>query len=120
MIHNLFDRIVRKPPVLFPLVALFHLVMLLVTAWQFAAQGVLGSREGMIAVSVWALFTVLWLFICDMKRWAAIAYVVCSLAGLCGQFLTTKDGVWYELGTVLFPFDLLMIVFLMFYYKRFA
>lgn len=120
MLHNIYDRLVRKPPVLFPLVALFHLVMLVMTLWQFGGQGVLMSREGIIAGSVWLLYTVLWLFICDMKKWAAIGYIALSLAGLCGQFLTAKDGLLYELGTVLFPFDLLMIVFLMFYYKRFA
>lgn len=117
--NNFFSRIVRKPPVFFPLVALFHVVMLLAAIWQFGSQGDLQSREGLTTTFVWLIYGILWLFICDMKKWAAIAYVICSLAGLCFQFLLPKGSIWYDIGTVIFPFDLLMIVFLMFYYNRF-
>lgn len=117
MPDTFLTRIIRRPPVFFPLVALFHIVMLLVTAWQFSE--VLDSKEAITAISVWLIYTICWLFICDMKKWAALTYVILSLIGVGLQFLTAKGGLWYDVGTVMFPFNLLMIVFLMFYYKRF-
>ena len=118
MSDNPLVRFFRKPPVLFPLVMLFHAFLLglhIYYNWQDFSSSLNAIQT---AWYVLALFFML--FICDLQRWAALGYIALTIIGLALQFLLTKGNVWHEAGTLtLFPFDLLMTVFLLFYYKRF-
>ena len=112
-------RIFRRPPILFPFVLLFHIVVLIFNIKPYLLEGGLFGGAGLVAL-VWSLiYLVLWLFICDMRKWAATAYMIFAAINLLLQFLLKKDPLWHDAGITLFPFDVLMTVFLLFYYKRF-
>jgi hypothetical protein len=115
---SFIDRI-KGLPVLFPLVGLFHISMLLVTAIGFAREGVLNTMIGGGSVVEWLLYTLLWVFVCLQYRAAAVGYIILTAANLLLQFLTPQDQSWRHIADTVFPFDVLMCFFLLFYFKRF-
>ena len=108
--------VTKKPPLLFPLVALFHIVLLVYTIW--AERNVpLFAIEWL--QPLWMLaYTAFWLYVCDMRRWAAIGYLVTTSLNL--ALLLALKGEQRELITnALFPIDVLFSFFVLFFYKRF-
>jgi hypothetical protein len=118
-VPTLIDRFFKQLPILFPLVALFHLVMLGYSLWTFASQGVLDTFIGGGSTLVVLLYTILWLAVCDARRWGAIGYMALTAITLLLQFATPHQSEWRYVGDALSPFDVLMCFFLLFYYKRF-
>jgi hypothetical protein len=114
---SLIDRF-KGLPVVFPLVLLFHIVMLCITAFGFISDGVLDTAIAAGTVLEWLLYTVLWLFVCLQQRWAVIGYIALTSLNLLLYFLASKEGIWHMLSDALLPFDVLMCFFLLFYYKR--
>lgn len=114
-----FVRIFKDPPVLFPLVMLFHLFLLLYAAAQFIGQGVLWTEAGIIDTAWHLVYFSCWLFVCDMRKWAATGYMIFTAINLLLQFALKHQPVWHDAGITLFPIDVLMTAFLIFYYKRF-
>ncbi len=111
------QRYWREQPIIFPFVALFHLYLLI---RYLISMGGYFDQINYLAQGVWLLVaTLLAVFICSMKRWANVGYILLTIAGLLLAYLLPVGKEWKELNTVLFPFDLLMCVFLLFYYKRF-
>jgi hypothetical protein len=106
-------------PILFPLVGLFHIVLLCITIFGFGKEGLLGTSIGGGTVLEWLLYTVLWVFVCLQYRWAAIGYICLTAINLLLYFLSPKESIWHLVSDTLLPFDILMCVFLLFYYKRF-
>lgn len=115
---TLLQRI-KELPVLFPLVALFHVVMFAITTYGFARDGVLDTVIGGGSATEWLLSAALWIGVCFWKRWAAIGYIVMTVANMALLFLTPLGSVWRSISGTLFPFDALMGLILLFYYKRF-
>lgn len=116
-LQQTIQRYWREQPIVFPLVALFHAFLLLrylVTLGPYLDQRPVAAQGAWLAVA-----TLLSFFICGMKRWANAGYILLTMAGLLLAYLLPVAREWKELNTVLFPFDLLMCVFLLFYYKRF-
>ena len=62
--------------------------------------------------SVFAFFSV------GFKRWAATAYIGLTIAGLIIRYYSRSSHPWYEAATSLFPVDLVLVFFLLFYYRR--
>ena len=117
MAPSFLKRITSKAPILFPLVALFHIFLLV----RYIAD-LWGSplTTPVVLPGAWfGIAALLAVFICDLRRWANISYIALTILGLLLQYLAPKGSDWQSLGTTLFPFDLLMCVFLLFYYKRF-
>jgi hypothetical protein len=114
-----FLQRIRQLPVLFPMVWGFHFVMLCITLFGFAADGVLDTAIAGGTVMEWLAYTLLWTFICLQNRWAAIGYIILTAINLLLYFVGPKDSVWHMISDALLPFDILMCVFLLFYYKRF-
>jgi hypothetical protein len=109
-------RIIKKPPVLFPLVALFHIGFLLYSIYDYSSEPM-----GKIWVQpLWLLcFTASWLFVCDMKKWAAVAYIVLTALNLVLRFVlkSPMDIVYFT--DALFPADVLFSFFIFFYLRQF-
>ena len=116
--QHFIDRL-KGLPVLFPLVAAFHVVMLVITVFNFGRDGVLDTFIGGGSVLEWLLYTALWMNVCLQRRWAAIGYIILTAVSLMLQFLTPHNSQWRMIGDTLFPFDVLLCFFLLFYYKRF-
>ena len=114
-----FVRIFRMPPLLFPLALLFHLAILVYAALPYINQGGLFSYGGMVSWGWCLIYLLCWLFICDMRKWAATAYMIFTAINLLLQFGLAKYPLWHEAGASLFPVDALLTAFLLFYYKRF-
>lgn len=112
-------RIFRRPPLVFPFVLLFHIVVLVFNIKPYILEGGLLAGGGLIALTWSLIYVILWIFICDMRKWAATAYMVFTAINLLLQFLLIKTPLWHDAGLTLFPVDVLMTVFLLFYYKRF-
>src|SRR5690242_18532794 len=80
MNDSFFKRIFKKPPILFPLVALFHIAMLLFSIWNYSTEPFLSIAW---VQPLWMLlYSLSWLFVCDMKRWAAYVYIALTTLNL--------------------------------------
>lgn len=118
MSSSFFKRVWQKPPVLFPLVALFHIAVSLYLLWDAIADPV--STLFIVQPVLMLIYTVVWIFVCDMKRWAALAYIGLVALNLVFLFLVPGDGMLKTYFTTsLFPSDVLFTFFVLFYYKRF-
>lgn len=112
-----YKRIWQKPPILFPLVALFHVALLLYMVYDTIADPVGGWI--LMQPVIMLLYTVFWLFACDMKKWAAIGYILLTTANLALRFVLKDPSALNNFTDTLFPADALFTFFLMFYFKRF-
>lgn len=108
-------RLWTKPPVIFPMVALFHLLITIHAFWTF--KDILS-----IDALAWAhpvcllLYTIIWISLCDLKKWAAFAYVGLMCVNLClHYFVPPAEG----FSTALFPADLIFSFLVLIYFKRF-
>jgi hypothetical protein len=116
-VQRIIQRFWHEQPIVFPLVALFHIFLLgryIIDLW-----GNFGDRQVVLGGLWFTVAAVLSVYIAFMKRWANIGYSALTIAGLLLQYLIPIDSEWRPLGITLFPFDVLMCVFLLFYYKRF-
>lgn len=107
----------QKPPILFPLVALFHIGLLI-----YYIADTLADPNGML---IWGqsvfmlLYTIFWLFCCDLRRWAALGYIAMTTLNLVLRFVLTDTMDLVYFTDTLFPVDILFTFFVMFYFKRF-
>ncbi len=111
--NSFVERFIKKPPTLFPLVALFHIALLAYSI--FNAWGEPFSSSIWIQPLWMAAYTFVWLFVCDMKRWAAYTYIGITTANLAVHFIDSSR--YYE--SSLFLIDVLFSMILMAYIKRF-
>lgn len=106
-------------PVLFPLIALFHLLMFGVAVFGFAQSGDLTEFVPAGTCVEWLLYTAFWIAVTfTQRRLPAILYILMAAVNLYLQFLTAKGSDWRLVGGTVFPFDLLLCFFLLYYYKR--
>lgn len=108
-----FRRIIQKPPVLFPLLALFHIAMLVYSIWNASSE----PLTSMIWLQpLWMVgYTVSWLFVCDMRKRAAYLYLGLSLTNLI-LFATHKN----DYTSALFLMDIVFSFFILVYFRRFG
>ncbi len=115
-LKTFFKDITTKPPVVFPLVALFHVVLLLLSLYSMMQQ--FGTSTG-ISVLWMLAYTTSWIATTDMRKWGAMSYVVITVVGIV-IFLTAKQrSTWISYETPMFISDMLFCFFIMFYFKRF-
>lgn len=112
-----YKRMWQKPPIVFPLVALFHVGVLLYLLYDAIADPVYGAV--MMQPVLMLLYTVAWLFVCDMKKWAALVYIGLTTMNLLLRFTLVDPSMLNNYTDVLFPADVLFTFFVMFYFKRF-
>lgn len=122
MQQNIFRRVWDGLPVLFPMVALFHVVILIITIVGFAQSGTLGEAATGGTCLELLLYTLLWVLVCLRYRWAAIGYIILTSANLALQYLTPEGSIWKSISDAMepghLPVDVLFCFFLLFYYKR--
>lgn len=116
-----YKRIWKKPPTVFPYIALFHIVLLL-----YFIKDTVSSPEGM---ELWTdpvimlAYTVFWIFCCDLKRWAALGYIALTTINLALHMTVMFELVDHmaleKYVNILFPADTLFTFFVMFYFKNF-
>ncbi len=108
---------VRRPPILFPAVGLFHVLWLLWTIWDDRSLHFPGIEW--LQVLWLAGYTLFWLAACDFRKWGATGYIILTLinASIYLAVRNSKLSVLYMSN--MFLLDGLFSVFLVFYYKRF-
>lgn len=112
-----FADLIKKPPILFPLVALFHVLAFAYSLWSvhdvpFPAIDWLQP--------LWMLcFTACWLAACDLRRWGALGYILFTTINIILRFAVKSPIEQDVLTNALFPADILFSFFIMFYFRRF-
>jgi hypothetical protein len=117
MTSNFFVRIFKKPPILFPMAALFQWIMTFIAAWMLYPVP-LSEREWMGPLSLLAC-SIVWLFVCDMRKWAAFAYLTLTIACLLLFYFCARYSAGWYFAYAPLPFNMIMGLFVLFYYKRF-
>lgn len=116
--------IIKKAPKPFPYIAIFHvLVGLLVLLINW------GDPIGTFIIDLlWvAAFSFCWFFLCDLKKWAAISYILLTVANilifLYIQFnydvQLVKEDLWATYVSVMLIPGLLFSFFVLFFFRRF-
>ena len=108
--------VVKKPPMLFPLVALGHILWLLWLTWndRFVPLGI-----EWLQVLWMAGYTFFWIAASDMRKWGALGYMFLTMINII-IFLTAKSVYTRDVYmSSLFLIDGLFSFFLVFYYKKF-
>ena len=104
-------------PLLFPMVALFHLFYLCQTVYSCIAE----PFPSLIWLqSVYALlYAFFWFMVCDLRRWASWGYIGVTCVNIALMvFLRQKhNGELFYASLV--PADALFVFFILYYYKRF-
>lgn len=98
---------------LFPLVALFHIGLLVFSIYNASTE----PLSSLIWLEpLWMLaYTITWLFVCGMQRWAAYTYIAITTFNL-GLHFFMKDGPY---DSSLFLTDAIFAMIVMSYIKRF-
>ena len=107
--------IVRKPPILFPLVGLFHVLWLLWTIWDDRGEPI---DIAWLQILWLAGYTFFWIAACDLRRWGAIGYFVLSLADVSLYLAARNHKIDQVYISNLFLLDCLFSFFLLVYYKK--
>ena len=109
--------IAKKPPILFPLVALFHILWLLMAVWSCHNEPF--PSFPWLDVLWLTAYSVFWIAACDMRKWGALGYIFLMMIDTL-LFLAIRNGklpVEYK-SSMLFV-DALFSIPLLYYYKRF-
>jgi hypothetical protein len=111
-----FSDIFRKPPILFPLVAIFHVVCLVVSLISLIQQP--GSATGLEVA--WMLgYTLFWVGVADLRKWGALGYIGTTVVSIVVWYMAYAHGHRALDGSPIFIIDILFCFFIMFYFKRF-
>jgi hypothetical protein len=109
--------IIKKPPMLFPLVGLFHVLWLLWVLW--------GAHDEPFPNIVWlqvlwmTVYTFLWLAICDLRKWALYCYVFLAVLNTLLFLAARKGMISPDYYSDILWVDLLFSIFLLYYFKKF-
>lgn len=114
---ELITDMIKKPPVLFPLVGLFHVLWLLLSIWSFHAEPFPSLPWLQVLWQVGYAF--FWLAASDLRKWGALGYIVLTLINATIYFAVINSKAPREYMSGMFLLDGLFSVFLLFYYKRF-
>ena len=110
--------IIKKPPALFLWVALFHIAMLVFQLWLY--HDIPFPSTGWLQPAWIMAYTIAWIFVCDMRKWAALLYIGLVVLDLV-LFLTLKT----EAGrdhylSAMFIIDVLFGFIILMYYPKFG
>lgn len=112
-----YKRIWQKPPVAFPIILVFHIGLLAYMVYDAIADPIGGLL--LFQPLSMLLFTVAWLFICDLKRWAAFTYMGLTTINLWMRFVITDEINRVYFTDVLFPADIVFTFIILLYFKKF-
>lgn len=113
-------RLLRRPPVIFPLVALFLSALTALEAYQWLGDPSV-FRIYWFRPLILLAYTISWVGACLFKKWGAISFLALSVANVC-LYLLTQDNIYKQaFGDILFspiPMNLFLSFLLLFYFKR--
>ncbi len=117
----MIKRFFKKSPIVFPLVAIFHVLVTMHAVWLFFKipydDGL--DRGRLIDILTMMLLSVLWFFLTDLRKWAAISYVLLVIASVALHYFTSLLGEKGSLVSPFFPASLLFCFFILVYFKKF-
>ncbi|GAA4449240.1 hypothetical protein [Rurimicrobium arvi] len=114
---NSLKTFFTKPPILFPLAALFHLVLFIAAVVTLYPTPL--SQRDWLAPLASLSFTIAAFLICTMRKWTAMSYVGLSIACLALMYFGGYDSPARIFGQALFPLNLILSFFILLLYKRF-
>lgn len=117
MSEPFYKRMWRKPPVIFPWIGLFHVGMLLYLVGNTITDPVYGWI--LMQPVLMLLYTIFWLYSCDLKKWAALSYMGLTTLNLLVRFLVTDKIFLNNFTDTIFPADMMFTFFVMYYFKKF-
>ena len=106
-----------RTPVIFPALAVGHLMWLLWTIWDFRTQPFPSPIWTTVAWLV--AYTLAWMLAWKGLRIGAWAYLALTSANILLRYLLKDESALKFYTDALFPFDVLFSFFLLLYYKRF-
>jgi len=110
--------IVRKPPIAFPLIGLFHLLLLL---WVFWSDRTEPFPNVVWLEAVWMIaYTTFWIAACDMRKWGALGYIVLTVFSMAIFFAARYNKIPQDYVNNMHFFDVLFSMLLLYYYKNFS
>ena len=109
------NDIIRKPPLLFPIVGLFHILWLVWTIWDDRKEPL---DLAWLQVLWMAGYTFFWIAICDLKRWGAMGYFVLTILNTSIYLAARNHKLDQIYISTLFLVDGLFSFFVLVYYKR--
>ncbi|HEY9178696.1 MAG TPA: hypothetical protein VIN07_13450 [Flavipsychrobacter sp.] len=111
-----YKRIWQKPPIAFPWIAVGHVALLLYLVYDVLA----GQIDGWLLIQPLYIlcYTIAWLFVCDMKKWAGYAYTGLTTLNLMLHLALTSEIDRTYFVSMIFPADVLFTFFVLFYYKK--
>lgn len=111
-----YKRIWQKPPIAFPWIAIGHVAYLLYLVYDAIADPIGGLL--LVQPLYMLAYTIAWLFVCDMKKWAGYAYVGLTTLNLVLRMTLVNEMDKVYFTDVIFPVDILFTFFVLFYYKK--
>ena len=115
---NILRRIWLRPPVAFPLILLYHVVMLCWMVYDVIVEQLSGGI--LFQPFSMALYTIAWFLVTyNLKRWTGYLYLGLTTLNLAARFLITNplDRAYYI--DVLFPADIIFTFVILLYIKKF-
>jgi hypothetical protein len=117
MEDTFFRRLIRRQPVLFPIAALFLAAMTIIAAATLYPTP-LFQRDWLRPLAM-LLFTVIWFFAADMRKWAAMSFISLTMVCLGLQYFCPADSPGKIFSSGIFPLDMILSFFVLIYFKRF-
>lgn len=110
--HNKITRLITEPPVIFPLVALFHIVCLGYVVISMA--DVLNSPIAWINISWTIAYTITWLSATALKKIGATIYILLTMIDLVLAYFA--HSLMYTSSLVIF--SLIFSIIILVFYKK--
>jgi hypothetical protein len=118
MKESILKQITTKPPIIFPLAALFQIIIAAYSIYSFLDIP-FGQKDWLFPLSR-TIFAILALAICGMRKWVALVYVALSLFSLVMIYWALPDSSLYIFAKGMFPFNLIISFFLLVQFKKFS
>jgi len=117
MNHSIWTKLINKPPILFPLAALFHIIITCTAIYSLYPTP-LNQRDWLRPLGM-MLFSLLAVCLCLMRKWSAIAYVSFSVVSLLVYYYSPIDTPQHIFSDSFFPFSMILSFFILLFFKRF-
>lgn len=112
---ELVRDMVKKPPFIFPFIALFHILGLGWVIWTALSSPY--TTELGLSVLWMLVYTIGWLAVCDLRKWGAWLYIAATVTNMV-LYLVLKSDIREQYMSNLFLADALFSFFILFFYKR--
>ena len=110
-------QLFTKPPILFPLAALFHIIFTVLAIVSLYPTPV--SQRDWLRPLAMVIFSILAVGLCMLRKSVAILYIGLSIASLGLIAFSAHDSLGHIFGDSFFPFNFLLSFFILLFFKKF-